>query len=38
MTSYGRTDQELRAAIPALRADYFAGKVVMISGAGTGLR
>jgi citronellol/citronellal dehydrogenase len=37
MTSYGRTDQELRAAIPALRADYFAGKVVMISGAGTGI-
>jgi citronellol/citronellal dehydrogenase len=37
MTSYGRTDEELRAAIPALRADYFADKVVMISGAGTGI-
>jgi citronellol/citronellal dehydrogenase len=37
MTSYGRTDDELRAAIPALRADYFANKVAMISGAGTGI-
>lgn len=37
MTSYGRTDEELRAAIPALRPDYFADKVVMVSGAGTGI-
>jgi len=37
MTQYGRTDEALAAMTPALREGYFAGKTVMISGAGTGL-
>ncbi|WP_157219627.1 SDR family oxidoreductase [Flavisphingomonas formosensis] len=37
MTQYGRTDEALAAMTPALREGYFAGKTVMVSGAGTGL-
>src|ERR1700730_2482775 len=34
---YGRTDDELAAIQPALREGYFSGKVVLISGAGSGI-
>jgi citronellol/citronellal dehydrogenase len=35
--SYGRTDDELAAIQPALREGYFTGKVVLVSGAGSGI-
>jgi citronellol/citronellal dehydrogenase len=35
--AYGRTDDELAALRPALRDGYFDGKVVLVSGAGTGI-
>lgn len=34
---YGRTDDELAAIQPALRDGYFDGKVVLVSGAGSGI-
>ena len=37
MTEYGRTDEALARLNPALREDYFKGKTVLVSGAGTGL-
>lgn len=37
MTAYGRSDDELSALRPSLRNDYFAGQVVLVSGAGTGI-
>ncbi len=37
MTAYGRTDDQLAAATPALRDDYFDGQTVVVSGAGSGL-
>lgn len=37
MNHYGRTDEELAAMQPSLREGLFAGKVVLISGAGTGI-
>lgn len=37
MTEYGRTDEALARLNPALRDDYFKGKTVLVSGAGTGL-
>ena len=37
MTEYGRTDEALARLTPALREDYFKGKTVLVSGAGTGL-
>jgi citronellol/citronellal dehydrogenase len=37
MTSYGRTDDQLAAAAPALRDGYFDGQTVVVSGAGSGL-
>ncbi len=37
MTDYGRTDEALARLTPALRADYFKGKTVLVSGAGSGL-
>jgi citronellol/citronellal dehydrogenase len=37
MSEYGRTDEALARLTPALRADYFQGKTVLVSGAGSGL-
>jgi citronellol/citronellal dehydrogenase len=37
MTAYGRTDDQLAAAVPALRNGYFDGNTVLVSGAGSGL-
>jgi citronellol/citronellal dehydrogenase len=37
MTAYGRTDDQLAAATPALRDGYFDGQTVVVSGAGSGL-
>lgn len=37
MTEYGRTDEALARLAPALRDDYFKGKTVLVSGAGSGL-
>jgi citronellol/citronellal dehydrogenase len=37
MTSYGHSDDEIAALVPALRDGYLAGKVVLISGGGTGI-
>jgi citronellol/citronellal dehydrogenase len=37
MTEYGRSDEALARLTPALRDDYFKGKTVLVSGAGTGL-
>lgn len=37
MTAYGRTDDQLAAATPALRDGYFDGHTVVVSGAGSGL-
>ncbi|WP_165323019.1 SDR family oxidoreductase [Rhizorhabdus phycosphaerae] len=37
MTAYGRTDDQLAAAAPALRDGYFDGQRVVVSGAGSGL-
>jgi len=37
MIAYGRTDEQLAEARPALRDGYFDGKTVVVSGAGSGL-
>lgn len=37
MSEYGRTDEALARLTPALRVDYFKGKTVLVSGAGSGL-
>lgn len=37
MITYGRTDEQLAASVPALRDGYFDGKTVVVSGAGSGL-